>query len=380
MMKLVLDDEERMVRDSAELFLTDTAGPSLLREVRDSGNPLGYAEPLWQQMIDLGWPGILVPEEFDGLGFSQVAMGQIMEQAGMSLASSPLFSTAVLGATALTFAGNQQQKTEFLPKIAAGDLTFALAVDETARHNADHIRTVANKTDPGYSLTGSKCFVVNGQSADMLIVAARTSGSDTDKNGISLFIIASESAGIESVTTSMMDSRPVATIHLKDVHADESQRLGALDQGGATLAHLLTVANVHLAAELLGISGECFKRTLAYLKDRKQFGVAIGSFQALQHRAALLWVEIELCKSGVIKALRALDAEDKDAALLASAIKVKACKTAELATNEAIQMHGGIGMTDAFDVGFFIKRARVAQMLFGDCRYHLNKFAEYSGY
>jgi len=379
-MKLILNEEEQMVRDSAAEFLAEKAGPNLLREIRDSENPLGYSAELWQQMIELGWPSILVPEENGGLGFSHVAMGQIMEQTGSSLASSPLFATSVVGASVLALGGTEQQKAKLLPRVAAGELTLALALDESARLDPKGVATSATAVEGGYVLNGSKSFVVDGHVTDQLIVAARTSGVPGEGEGISLFLVPREADGVAVTRTPMVDSRNAAEIRFDDVSVGEDQVVGAIDQGMAILEPVLNIANVHLAAELLGIANECLQLTLRYLKEREQFGVVIGTFQALQHRAATLWTDIELCKSMVLKALQALDESPEDAGLIASMAKVKACKAAELATNEGIQMHGGIAMTDEFDMGFFLKRARVVQMLFGDHRYHLNRCAELSGY
>jgi alkylation response protein AidB-like acyl-CoA dehydrogenase len=380
MEKLVLTEEEQMVRESAAEFLAEQAGPDALREIRDNENPLGYSAETWQQMTELGWPAILVPEEQGGLGFSHTAMGQIMELSGNTLACSPLFATAVAGASVLSLGGSDAQKSELLPMVAAGDLTLALAIDESARHDPTSVATTAVAHGDGYKLAGDKCFVADGNVADQLIVAARTSGKPGDTDGISLFLVPRDAKGVELTVVPMVDSRNAANIRFADVSVDNNQLIGTLDQGMAILQPALNIANVHLAAELLGIANECFQRTLQYLKERKQYGVFIGTFQALQHRAAILWTEIELCKSIVLKALRALDESPEDAGLIASMAKVKTCRAAELATNEGIQMHGGIGMTDEFDIGFFLKRARVVQMLFGDHRFHLNRCAELSGY
>jgi len=379
-MKLILNEEEQMVRDSAAGFLAESAGAGLHREVRDSENPLGYSDELWQQMVELGWPGILVPEEHGGLSFSHVAMGQIMELSGTCLASSPLFATAIVGASVLSLAGTPEQQAALLPPLATGELRLALALDETARPNPGAVSTSATANGTGYTLSGTKRFVVDGHIADQLIVAARTSGTAGDAEGISLFLVPRDAEGVEVIRTPMVDSRNAADIRFTDVAVGAESVVGTIGQGMAVLEPVLNIANAHLAAELLGIANECFQRSLQYLKEREQFGVAIGSFQALQHRAATLWTEIELCKSIVFKALRELDADPGQAGLLASMAKVKACKVAELATNEGIQMHGGIGMTDEFDIGFYLKRARVAQMLFGDHRHHLNRSAQLSGY
>jgi alkylation response protein AidB-like acyl-CoA dehydrogenase len=379
-MQLVLNEEEQLVRKSAAELLADLAGPGVLRKLRDSKNPQGYSAELWQQMIELGWPGVLISEQRGGLGLGHVAMGQIIEQAGCALASSPLFATAIVGASALTLAGTKQQKAELLPAVALGKLTLALALDETPRHDPTRIAIIATPSGGAYQLNGFKSFVVDGAVADQLIVAARTSGEPGANHGITLFLVPRKANGVEVSRTPMVDSRNAADIRFANVTVAADQILGTVDQGFATLDAVLNIANAHLAAELLGIASESFRRTLEYLKDRKQFGVAIGSFQALQHRAAILWTEIELCKSLVIRALRGLDDSPENAGLLTSMAKAKLCQVAELATNAGIQMHGGIGMTDQFDMGFFLKRARVAQALFGDQRFHLNRFARLSGY
>lgn len=380
MEKLVLTDEEQMVRESASAFLAEQAGPDELRKLRDTAEPSGFASETWQEMIRLGWPAILVSQTEGGLGFSHTAMGQIMELSGGALACSPLFATAVAGISALSLGGNDAQKARLLPMVAAGELTLALAIDEGGRHEPTNVALTAKRNGGDYVLSGSKCFVVDGGFAEQLIVSVRTSGVPGDAHGISLFLVPRNAPGVAVTRTPLVDSRNAATIQFDKVTVDRNQLLGSLDNGMAVLAHSLDIANVHLSAELLGISNECFQRTLQYLKERKQFGVMIGAFQALQHRAAILWTEIELCKSVVLKALRALDDTPEEAALLSSMAKAKTCQAAERATNEGIQMHGGIGMTDDFDMGFFLKRARVVQMLYGDRRYHLSRCAALSGY
>ena len=264
-----------------------------------------------------------------------------------------------------------------LPKVAAGNLTLALAIDEAPRHNPQGIATRAVRRGDDYTLNGEKTFVVDGNVADYLIVSVR---ADEDPEDVLLFLVPRDAEGVTITKTEMVDSRNSATVQINDVTVESDQLIGQSGAGLATLQKVLNIANVHLSAELLGIANECFGRTLRYLNERKQFGVEIGSFQGLQHRAAILWTEIELCKSIVLKALRALDESPDEAGLLASTAKAKTCQVAELASNEGIQMHGGIGMTDEFDIGFFIKRARVAQMLYGDRRYHLNRYAELRAY
>ena len=379
-MALVINEEQQMLKESAQGFLAEFAPVAELRKQRDAGSEKGYADNLWSQMVDMGWAAILIPEAYGGLEFGHVGMGQIVEQTGRTLTASPLFATAILGVTAINQAGSEEQKAELLAAIAGGELTTALAVDEKIHHAPTEIGMSASAKGQGYVLNGSKRFVVDGSSANRLIVAARTGGDVGDKQGISLFIIDPATAGIEIERTEMVDCRNYANINFNNLEVPQSALLGEEGRGFQALSATLDVGNAFLAAEMLGIAQQTFDVTLQYLKERKQFGVLIGSFQSLQHRAAHWWSEIELCKSVVLKALQALDKADDNSPLLVSIAKAKLCEVAELATNEAIQMHGGIGMTDEYDIGFYIKRARPAAMLFGDYSYHGDRFALLSGY
>ncbi|MDG0970266.1 MAG: acyl-CoA/acyl-ACP dehydrogenase [Porticoccaceae bacterium] len=379
-MALVLNEEQQMLKESAKGFLTEHAPISVLRANRDAGSEAGYSGLLWPQMVNMGWAAILIPEEYGGLAFGHVGMAQIIEETGRTLTASPLLSTAVLGVTAINLAGNQEQKTQLLAAIASGELTTALAVDESAHHCPAGTAMSAECKAGDYILNGVKRSVVDGSTADKLIVAARTSGEEGDSQGITLFLVDRDAEGVVVERTVMVDGRNSAIISFNDVSVKASDILGAQDKGYSALSATLDVGNIHLAAELLGIAQESFDRTLQYLKERKQFGALIGSFQALQHRTAHWWSEVELCKSVVLKAAQTLDEGGAKTPALASIAKAKLCEVAELATNEAIQMHGGIGMTDEYEIGFFIKRARPAQMLFGDYGFHADRFSMMNGY
>ena len=379
-MALVLNEEQQMLKESAQGFLAEFAPIAELRKQRDAGSQTGYADNLWGQMTDMGWAAILVPEAYGGLEFGHVGMGQIVEQTGRTLTASPLFATAVLGVTAINAAGSEAQKTELLGAIAGGEITTALAVDEKIHHAPTQISMAAVKQGGGYVLNGAKRFVADGSTADKLIVAARTSGEAGDMQGISLFVVDRTAAGVEVERVEMTDTRNYANINFSNVEVAEAALLGDEGKGFKALSATLDAGNIYLSAELLGMAQQSFEMTLQYLKERKQFGVLIGSFQALQHRAADWWSQVELCKSVVLKSLQAMDEGDKRAPVLASVAKAKLCEVAELSTNEAIQMHAGIGMTDEYDIGFFIKRSRPAQMMFGDNSYHTDRFALLSGY
>jgi len=285
-----------------------------------------------------------------------------------------------VAATLIAELGSDSQKEQWLSPIAAGEKRVSLALQE-GRHHAPEktaARAVANGED--YLLSGAKVLVLDASLADAFIVIARTAGEAGDMQGLTAFLVEAESAGIALSRSSMVDSRNVGTLTLQDVRVPAAQVLG--EPGGAWqgLSRTLDIANIGLASELLGLSTEAFERTVAYLKERKQFGRVIGSFQGLQHRAAELFAELELARSIVLQALQAIDSGDEQLPLLASAAKAKLCEVAQRASNEAIQMHGGIGMTDEHEIGFFIKRARVVQHTFGDYNYHLDRFAQLSGF
>ncbi|MFO7704049.1 MAG: acyl-CoA dehydrogenase family protein [Halopseudomonas sp.] len=379
MAALILNEEQQMLKDAAKGFLSERAPISQLRHLRDNRDASGFSRELWQGMVDMGFVGTLMLEEFGGSAFGNVGMGQVFEQAGRNLSVSPLLSTAVIGVCALQLAGSAEQQ-RLLPAIAEGRLLTALAVDEAPRHNPARVATTAAQQGTGFVLNGQKTFVIDGHVADKLIVSARTAGADSDRSGISLFLLDRDAAGVSVERTLMVDSRNAAVVRFSNVQVEAGALLGELDQGFAVLDKLLDVANAQLAAELLGVASQAFELTVKYLQERKQFGVVLGSFQGLQHRCAHLFSELELVKSVVLKALVALDQGAEDAAQLVSLAKAKSCEVAELATNEAVQMHGGMGMTDEFDVGLFMKRARAAQSLFGDYRYHADRFATLRGY
>ncbi|WP_043342130.1 acyl-CoA dehydrogenase family protein [Belnapia moabensis] len=379
-MALALSSEARLIRDQAQAFFAERSPVRALRQLRDSSDASGFSRPLWQEMTELGWPGFLVSEVHGGSEFGLLGLCLVLEAAGRTLAPTPLLSTALIGASALLLGGSAAQRQEHLSALAAGERLFALAMEEGAHHAPSHVQTRAERTDRGWRLNGEKRFVPDGGLADMLIVTARTVGEAGNADNISLFLVPAATPGVTVSRRVMVDSRNAAAIRLDAVELGEDALLGEADAGMAVLEPLLDRAYVGLAAEMLGLAGEAFDRTLQYLKDRRQFGVPIGSFQALKHRAGLMFCELELLRSAVLGALEALEAGAPEAALLSSAAKAKACDAVWLIGNEAIQMHGGIGMTDEHEIGFFLKRARVAQQTFGDGPFHRDRYASLMGY
>ena len=379
-MALVLNEEQQSLKDIAKEFLQKNAPVTHFREIRDTESELGYDPDLWKQMVDLGWSGILVPEEYGGFDFGMVGMGSILEEMGKMLTPSPLFSTGVLGASLISLGGNDKQKQTYLPQIVDGSITTALALEEENRHSPLSINTEAKKEGKNYTLTGSKTFVIDGHSSNLLIVAARTSGSENDSSGITLFLVDPSIDGVEVSKTSMVDSRNSANITLNEVIVSLDDVLGEENNGAALLEEVLDRAQIAISAEMLGNASQAFDITLEYLKERKQFGAVIGSFQALQHRAAEMYSELELTKSSVIAACVAADEQSNDLRRMASLAKFKAGETNHLVTNEAVQMHGGVGVTDEYDVGLYLKRARVTEQIFGNSEYHLDRYASLSEY
>jgi alkylation response protein AidB-like acyl-CoA dehydrogenase len=373
-MALVLNDEQLMLRDAARHFLSEQAPVSQLRELRDTGNEDGFSRELWSGMAEMGWTGILVPEEHGGLGYGFTGIGLILEECGRTLTASPLHATSMVGVAALMLAGSSSQRSKLLPAVAAGEHLLALAWDEGPIHDPLQVDCRAEAKAGAWFLNGSKTAVVDGHVADSLIVSARTDA------GISLFLVPTATSGVTVNRVAVLDTHVMAKVDFKQVQLGQEHLLGAKDFAQGKLDRILDVARIGAAAELLGLAQEVFERTVEYLKQRKQFGVPIGSFQALQHRAAQLFGEIELCKSLVLKSLHGLDDGEDDLAELASLTKAKTGATARLATAEAIQMHGGIGMTDDFDIGFFLKRYRILENLYGDSNFHLDRFARLRGY
>ncbi len=379
-MALILNEEQQSLKDIAKEFLQKNAPVTHFREIRDTENELGYDEKLWKDMVDLGWSGILVPEEYGGFDFGMVGMGSIFEEMGKMLTPSPLFATGVLGASLITLGGSNSQKQNYLPQIVDGSITTALAVEESNRHSLSQINTQAIKEGADYKITGDKTFVIDGHSASLLIVAARTGGKEGDLSGITLFLIDPQSTGVTITKTSMVDSRNSANISLDGVIVSSENILGEENSGFGILEQVVDRAQVAISAEMLGNASQAFDLTLAYLKERKQFGSLIGTFQALQHRAAEMYSELELTKSSVIAACVAVDENSNDLTRMASLAKFKAGETNHLVTNEAVQMHGGVGVTDEYDVGLYLKRARVTEHIFGNAEYHLDRYASLSEY
>jgi alkylation response protein AidB-like acyl-CoA dehydrogenase len=375
-MPLYLTDEQVMLRDAARDFVKDMAPVAHRRALRDADDATGFDRDLWRRFAEMGFTGILIDAGHGGLGLGHVEAGIVLEEIGRNLSPSPFLTTSIAAVTAL--AGSAQADRWF-PGIVAGETVAAIAVDESAKHR-DRITMAAVRAGNGFRLSGDKCFVVHGHVADLLIVAARTAGDPDDRDGVTLFAVPADAAGLTATPERLADGGLAARLRFDGVTVDADAVIGTVDGGRDLLDRVLRAGRAGSAAELVGVGDGAAAMTLGYLKERKQFGVAIGSYQALQHRAAHLYAEMEVARAAVLHAQQALDAGSATAEEAVSIAKAMATMATTLSVNEAIQMHGGIGMTDDYDIGFFMKRARVLAEWWGDANYHADRLAVAAGY
>ena len=380
-MQFTLTDEQQLLRDSAAAFVRDHSSLKRIRALRDGKDADGFSRDLWREIAALGWLGIIFPEEHGGLGLGYKDLGVVLEEFGKGLMPEPLIATVLLGGAAVQRAGSDAQRAAVLPGLIGGELLLALAYQEAgSRYEIHHVGTRAERAGDGWRIRGEKRLVLDGHVADRVVVSARTSGDERARDGITLFLLDARAAGIASTRLWTLDGRNAAILRFDGVTAGPGDVLGTVDQGGALLAEVIDAATAGLCAEMLGSMEAAFAMTLDYLKTRQQFGVPIGSFQALKHRAAVMFTEIELARSATMAAAMAIDERHARAAEFVSVAKARCSDTAMLVANEGIQMHGGIGMTDEHDIGFFLKRARAAELAFGDAAWHRARFATLQGY
>ncbi len=366
----VLTDDQKMLQDTAAGFLREEGGPAKqLRHWRDTSCSDGFGTDLWTKFGELGLSAVAIPESHGGLGLGATEAALILEEIGRNLTPSPFLISGVAAARAIP--GTAQADTWY-PRILSGEAILALAVDEGPRHEPDTITLQAKRQGNGFVLNGDKQFVVQGASADMIVTAART------ESGITLFAVPKGAAATENVT--LVDGSKAARLHFDNVALDADAVIGEVDDGSDRLTQALDAGRAGAAAELVGVAAGISAMTVDYLSQRKQFGRAIGEFQALQHRAAHLYGEIEIARAAALKAAQLLDSGDDSAPLFVSVAKAKAADVAGLAAREGVQMHGGIGMTDEHDAGLYMQRVAVLEELFGDVYFHRERVAALSGY
>ncbi len=375
-MPLYLNDEQTMLRDTAKDYVAEHAPVSHLRALRDAKDPTGFSLDLWKSFGEMGFTGILIPEADGGMGLGHVEAGVVLEEIGRNLSPSPFLTTAVVAVEALK---GTAHAARWFPGISAGETVAALAIDEGAKHRTD-IAMSAERSGNGFRLNGSKQFVTHGHVADLLIVAARTAGAPGEADGVTLFAVEAGAAGLANDPQRLADSSLASRLTFDNVAVDADAVIGDVDGGWTGLTRMLAAGRTAVSAEMLGVGGGAMDMTVSYLKERKQFGVAIGTFQALQHRAAHLYSEMEVARAATLKAQQLLDAGDERADAAVSVAKAMTGLATTLSVQEGIQMHGGIGMTDEYDIGFYMKRARVLAEMFGDSNFHADAIATSAGY
>jgi alkylation response protein AidB-like acyl-CoA dehydrogenase len=376
----VLTEEQSILRDAARTWTREQSPVSALRRLRDNGSSLGYDPAAYAKMAEMGWTGVIIPEAYGGSDFGYLSLGLVLEETGRTLTASPLLSSALAVPSAIVRGGDEPQKAAGLPHIAAGTLVASLAVDEAAHHRPEHVVLTATPSGAGYVLSGAKTHVLDGAAAGLFVVSARTAGNSDDKAGITLFLVPGNSKGLDRRVLKRADSRGAANLLFNEVEVGPEAVLGEVGMGWNLLDKTLDCARAGLAAEMLGTALQAFEITLDYLKTRIQFGRLIGSFQALQHRAAKMFVDLELSRSCVEAALTAIDNNAPDIAELVSLAKTKTGDVLHLVSNEMIQMHGGVGMADEHDAGLYLKRARAAEATYGNQSYHRDRYARLNGY
>ncbi|KHS48207.1 acyl-CoA dehydrogenase family protein [Novosphingobium subterraneum] len=379
-MPLFHTEDQAMLAESVTGFMADEGGiKKQLRHYRDMNCQDGFGHALWKQFAEMGLTGMLAAEADGGLAMGHVEAGIVLREIGRNLTPSPFLTTSVMGVTALA-GGSDELRGRWLPGVMAGDSVLAVAVDEGPKHRPERIACKAEKAGNGFRLQGSKAFVVHGASADAIIVAARTSGSDTDNDGITLFAVPKDASGVSHENLRLVDSAMASNVTFDSVELDGDCVIGEVDGGRELLNKVLRAGRIGAAAELTGVGQGAFDITTTYLKTRKQFGQLIGEFQALQHRAAHLYSELEIAEAAVIKAQQLLDGNSEKADLMVSVAKAKAAKACNLSVREGVQMHGGVGMTDEYDIGLYMKRDRSLAEFMGDQYYHAERVAQLSGY
>ena len=372
----LLTDDQKMLQETAASFLAAEGGiAKQLRHWRDTGCTDGFGTDLWKQFGELGLTGISIPESHSGMGLGATEAALVLEEIGRNLTPSPFLVTSVTAPRAIEGTAHGDR---WYPGILAGEAVLALAVDEGKCHAPERTALDAKRKGNGFVLNGSKQFVVQGASADMIVTAARTSGTPGDNDGITLFAVPKGAAETENVA--LADSSKAARLTFDNVELDADAVIGEVDAGWERLSRALNAGRAGAAAELVGVAAGASAMTFDYLRQRKQFGKFIGEFQALQHRAAHLYGEIEIARAAALKAAQLIDSGDERAELYTSVAKAKAAEVASLAVREGVQMHGGIGMTDEHDIGLYMKREAVLGELYGDLYHHRNKVAELSGY
>jgi alkylation response protein AidB-like acyl-CoA dehydrogenase len=378
-MQLILTEDQELIAKTAADFVAERSPIARMRALRDSADATGFSRELWKEMAELGWVGIPFSESVGGADMGLAELVVVVEALGRALAPEPFLSCVGLAGAAISELGDARQQEEWLTPLVAGDRIFAFAhAEPTSRYDCHHVTTTATAAGDGFRLRGRKLQVLDGHVADALVVVARTAGASDDVAGVGLFVVPADADGVSVQRQTRLDSRNAAIVELNDVQVPASAVLGEAGGAGEALGRIIDRATVVLCAEMLGGMSQAFDLTLGYLKEREQFGVLIGTFQALKHRAARIFMQIELSRSCVMAAARAIDEGSPDAAKLVSLAKARCSDAYVLATDEGVQIFSGVGMTDEYDIGLYMKRARAAELTFGDASHHRDRWARLS--
>jgi alkylation response protein AidB-like acyl-CoA dehydrogenase len=374
-MDFTLNDDQKMLVDTVTNFTKKESPVGRVHKIRESD--IGWDRNVWRQMGELGWLGLALPESVGGIGGSFLDAGLIIERLGTTLVPEPYVPSVMVAGLTLARHGSDEQRQKLLPPMIEGKTSLALAyVERDSRYDVADVTTRAEKVGGDYKLSGKKEWVLNGQAADHILVSARTSGGQHEQRGVSLFVVERGAPGVKINAVACMDSHKAAFVELDGVKLGKGALVG--DEGNAVpiLERAVDYGAAALCAEGSGIVQSTLSMTREYMCQREQFGVKIGSFQALQHRLADVFVQVELCKGTAILAVIRADSDDEvERKRAVSAAKKQLSKGGFFVTRQGIQLHGGIGVTDEHDVGLFFKRMQVIAALYGDEEHHVNRFA-----
>ncbi len=374
-MNFQITEDQKMLVETVSNFTKKDSPVERVRKIRESD--VGWDKQVWAKMGELGWLGVPLPESVGGIGGTFLDAGLVIERLGATLVPEPYIPSVIVAGMTLSHYGTEAQQQKYLPSMIEGKTSLALAyVEKNSRYEVSNVETRAEKTGTGYRLTGKKEWVLNGQAADHILVSARTSGGPRDKEGVSLFVVDRGAPGLKIKTVACMDSHKAALIELEGVSVAADALIGAEGKATPILDRAQDYGAAASACEGSGINQATLQMTRDYLCEREQFGVKIGTFQALQHRLVDMFVQVELCKSTAILAmLHADSSDDVERKRSVSIAKKQLSRGGFFVTRQGIQLHGGIGVTDEHNIGLYFKRMQSLCALYGDEDHHVDRFA-----
>ena len=372
-MDFTFNEEQTLIQDQVDQFVQKEYDWETRQSL--SNSDLGFGESNWQKFAELGWLGISVSEDSGGFGGSAIESMLIMEAFGKGLVVEPFLETMIMAGSLIDYHGSDEQKSSILEPAISGEMHLALAYAEPqSRFNLSDVVTEAKSDGENYILNGYKSVVMNGPSASKIIVSARTSSSQLDENGITLFIVDSDSKGLAKTNYKTVDGRRASDLTLENVSVSKDNIIGSLDSGFEILDSAIDKAILAISAEAVGAMEVLYKTTVEYTKTREQFGTSIGKFQVLQHRMVDMFMEYEQCKSLLYMATMKHEEGAPDAKKAISGLKYQVGKAGKFIGQQAVQLHGGMGVTDELNVGHYFKRLTTVGTIFGNTDYHLKKY------